>query len=388
MTEAVVEQESTSYLEMSDEDIIKNGAPKFDEVPEKEEETVNEVASEPEEAASTSEETEDADDSEEAVGDKPNADDAVDAADVESKAEVIKESKTEVKADAKPTEKDTETKQEVDYKAVYEKILAPFKANGREIAVSNVDDAIALMQMGANYNKKMEALKPNLKLLKMLEKNNMLNEERISFLIDLEKKNPEAINKLVKDSGIDPLDLNAEKAGGYQPKSYTVDDKEMELDAVLEELQATPTYSRTLDVVSNKWDGTSKRVIADTPQILKIINTHMETGVYDLIHAEMERERMFGRLSGLSDIDAYKQVGDSIQARGGFNHLISSGNQTQPKPVVVQPKPKVQDESKLKDKRLAASTSKPAGSNNSAKDYNPLSMSDDEFSKLLGKKLF
>lgn len=386
MTEAVAEQESPSYLGMSDEDIIKNGAPKFDEVPEKEQEETNEVVAESEENESANEDKEDAEDSEEAVGDKPNADDAVDAAATESKAEVIKESKPEVKADAKPTE--TETKQEVDYKAVYEKILAPFKANGREIAVSSVDDAIALMQMGANYNKKMEALKPNLKLLKMLEKNNMLNAERISFLIDLEKKNPEAINKLVKDSGIDPLDLNAEKAGGYQPKSYTVDDKEMELDAVLEELQATPTYSRTLDVVSNKWDGTSKRVIADTPQILKIINTHMENGVYDLIHAEMERERMFGRLSGLSDIDAYKQVGDSIQARGGFNHLISSGNQTQPKPVVVQPKPKVQDDSKLKDKRLAASTSKPAGSNNSAKDYNPLSMSDEEFSKLLSKKLF
>ena len=58
---------------------------------------------------------------------------------------------------------------ELDYKAEYEKLLKPFKANGRDIQVGSVDDAIALMQMGANYNKKMAALKPNMKLLKMLE---------------------------------------------------------------------------------------------------------------------------------------------------------------------------------------------------------------------------
>ena len=87
------------------------------------------------------------------------------------------------------------------------------------------------MQMGANYNKKMAALKPNLKLLKLLENNGLLSEEKLSFLIDLDKKNPDAITKLVKDSGLDPLEMDVSKSD-YKPNTYTVHDREVELDSV------------------------------------------------------------------------------------------------------------------------------------------------------------
>lgn len=271
----------------------------------------------------------------------------------------------------------------VDYKAEYERLLAPFKANGRDISVKGVDDAITLMQMGANYNKKMAALKPNLALLKMLENNGLLSEEKISFLIDLEKKNPDAINKLIKDSGIDPMDIDAEKASGYKPTAYRVDEREVELDQVLDEIQETSSYNRTLEIVSKEWDAKSKQTIADSPQLLKVINNHVQSGIYDLISKEIESERVFGRLNGLSDIEAYRQVGDSIQARGGFDHLGRQGQQAAPKPVVVQPKPKVVDEDKIKEKKRAASSTKPAAASTAPKDFNPLSLSDAEFNKLI-----
>ena len=274
----------------------------------------------------------------------------------------------------------------VDYKAEYDRLVAPFKANGREITVKSVDDAIALMQMGANYNKKMSALKPNLKLMKLLENNGLLDETKIGFLIDLEKKNPDAINKLIKDSGLDPLDLDAEKAGEYKPSSYTVDDREMELDSVLDELQESPTYNQTLDIVSNKWDGPSKQVIANSPQLLRVVNSHVQSGIYDLISKEIESERTFGRLNGLSDIEAYRHVGDAIQAKGGFGHLSNQGQQVQPKPVIVQPKPKLVDNDKLREKKRAASSTKPTAGNQTPTDFNPLSLSDEAFSKLINDK--
>ena len=274
----------------------------------------------------------------------------------------------------------------IDYEAAYKKLFAPFKANGKDLQVATVDEAVTLMQMGANYNKKMAALKPNLKLMKLLENNGLLSEEKLSFLIDLEKKNPDAIGKLLKDGGIDPLDLNAENASDYKPHTYTVDDRELELDTILGELQDSPSYNRTLDVVSNKWDGASKQVIAQQPQLLKVINDHISNGVYDLISTEMERERMFGRLNGLSDLEAYRHVGDAIQARGGFDHLAS---QVQAKPAVqpaVKPAPVVDDQ-KLKDKKRAASPTKATPATAPAADFNPLALSDDEFTKLVNKRL-
>ena len=297
----------------------------------------------------------------------------------ETKTEVVEE-KTEAEKQKEKAEKET---QAVDYEAEYKRLLAPFKANGREIQVKSVDDAVALMQMGANYNKRMAALKPNLKMLKLLENNGLMSEEKISYLIDLEKKNPAAINKLVKDSGLDPMDLDAEKAGEYKPKIHSVDDREIDLDTVLDEIQETPTYTQTLEIVSKKWDGASKQTIASTPQLLKVINDHVANGIYDLINQEVERERMFGRLNGLSDIEAYRRVGDAINARGGFNHLVSNQGKPNQEPVVVQPKPKAPADDKLNEKRRAASSTKPANvSTAAASDFNPLALSDEEFSKL------
>jgi len=280
------------------------------------------------------------------------------------------------------TDTGADSSAQVDYKTEHEKLLAPFNANGREMTVASVEEARTLMQMGANYNKKMAAIKPNLKLLKLLESNGLLSEEKIGFLIDLEKKNPEAISKLVKESGIDPIDLDAEKADGYRPTVRAVNDSEIELDEVLEEIASTESYQRTVDVVGKQWDQRSKQLIAENPQLLRVVNQHVQSGVYDLIASEVERERVFGRLQGLSDIEAYRQVGDSMNTAGKFDHLGTKGQQTEPVKVVVTPKPKQVEDEKIKDKRRAASTTKPAVGGKSLKDLNPLALSDEEFSKI------
>ncbi|MCA9911721.1 MAG: hypothetical protein KC496_00165 [Anaerolineae bacterium] len=377
--------------DMSDEDFLKLTPEEFEALGSSAPEQTSEEVEEP----STTEEVP------EAVSDEAPAEQG----DEEGEADGGEEEATEVEADPAPAndapaqddpsepeaEEDAPVEESaappIDYKAEYERITAPFKANGRDIQVNSIDDAIALMQMGANYNKKMAAIKPNLKLMKMLENAGLLSEEKLSYLIDLDKKDPGAIGKLVKDSGIDPLDLSTDEASTYKPKTYAVGDKEMELDTVLDEIQDSPAYTQTLQLVSNKWDAASKQVIAETPQILKVINTHIENGVYEVIQKELERERMFGRLTGLSDIEAYRQVGDAIQARGGFDHLAQ--RQVQPgtqQPVVVSPKPKQADDSKLRDKRRAASSPRAAAPNAVPQDFNPLAMSDEEFAKASTQK--
>ena len=310
-----------------------------------------------------------------------------DSADGEDKAQGDKTA--EQKDSEKVDEKKTTEESTIDFKSEYERLLAPFKANGRDIKVNSVDEAVTLMQMGANYNKKMAALKPNLKLMKMLENNNLLSEEKISFLIDLNRKDSAAINKLVKDSGIDPMDLSAEKASAYKQSTYTVDDREIELDTVLDELQGTPSYNRTLEIVSTKWDAASKSVIVGNPQLLRVINDHVSTGIYDRITKTIENERMFGRLVGVSDIEAYRQVGDALYARGEFNNLGQGSAQAQAttpvEKVVVQPKPKQVDNDKLKDKKRAASSTKSVVADSNS-DFNPLAMSDEEFAKHVNKQ--
>lgn len=321
----------------------------------------------------------------EAEGGTPEAEDEGESADEEEEPEVPAAAEVE---DEEPEEVEPEKADAgaFDYEAEYKKITAPFKANGKDMHVKSTDDIVALMQMGANYNKKMAALKPNLKLMKLLENNGLLSEEKLSFLIDLDKKNPDAISKLVKDSGIDPLDMDVNKESGYKPKTYTVDDRELELDSVLESIQDTPAYAKTINVVSTKWDGPSKQTVANTPQLLKVINDHISSGVYDLISNEVERERMFGRLKGVSDIEAYRIVGDSLDAKGAFNHLGNQGQQQPTARQVIKPVVKAEDPN-LRAKKRAASTTKAVPTNKAPADFNPLALSDEEFSKSFNSRL-
>jgi len=277
----------------------------------------------------------------------------------------------------------------VDYEAEYKKILAPFKANGREIQVNSVDEAVQLMQMGASYSKKMAGLKPKLATLRMLE-NNKITDETLGFLIDVHNKVPEAINKLVKDSGIDPMDLSAEKADGYKPGNHKPAPAEVELDVVLEDLKDSPSFVKTMEVVTEVWDAPSRQLIAQNPQVLKAINSQIESGIYDLITTEVERERTFGRLNGLSDLQAYRQVGDAMNASGKFAQLGNTAgqpnsSQSQQAPavsVVVTPNPQKADDSKRNEQRRAAAPAKGTVNTTAAKSsINPLSLSDEEFAK-------
>lgn len=380
MSDLVQEKDKEkSYLDMSDEEMLNLPPPSMEDFSDEAQEPANDDLNESPADEAAEDAAEDAEDE--------AAEGAADAADEdEQDNEDLSDTKPEgleAKAEDDLTKPETAPEEgaEVDYKSEYEKVFAPFKANGRDITVKSAEDAISLMQMGANYNKKMAALKPNLKLLKMLEKNELLDEAKLSYLIDLDKKNPEAINKLVKDSGLDPMDFDAEKASDYKPKTYTVDEREMELDTVLGDLKDTPSYTRTLEVVGNKWDASSRQVVADAPQLLKVINGHITSGVYDIISAQVDQDRTFGRLDGLTDIEAYRKVGDAIQARGGFDHLGIQGKQAPPKgTIVTPPKPKV-DSVELRDKKRAASSTKPAAAKSEAKEFNPLAMSDEEFSK-------
>ena len=397
MADASEEETSTNALELSDEEFANLD---FDSLPEGEENTSEEEkeeeTDEDEEEETTSSETteetgdENSEEAEEEAGtavsdasEEDTEEEEGDDTDPKSKSSTTAKKEPVEESDSEGGDPESKTSSDINYEEAYKKLLAPFKANGKDIQVANVEDAITLMQMGANYNKKMAGLKPNLKLLKMLENNNLLEEDKLSFLIDLDKKNPEAVARLMKESGIDPLDIDKDAPDTYTPNTYTVDDRSVELDGILDEIKDTKSYNETLDIIGNKWDTASKEILVNNPNIIKIINEHVESGTYQQIKQAVDNERMFGRLSGMSDLEAYKQVGDSINAKGGFKPTAETSPSILDK-TLVKAKAKVVD-TKLKSRKKAASSTKNTGK--AAKEqFNPLAMSDDEFEKMSAGK--
>ena len=257
---------------------------------------------------------------------------------------------------------------EADYEAFYQTMTKPFKANGREISISNADDAIKLMQMGANYSKKMEQLKPKQALLKVLEENKLDNKEQLGYLIDLAQKKPEAIAKLIKESNIDLYEFDTDLANDYQPN---LEIKEATLfEETLQELLTS--NSGMYDVINDmsKWDNESKDVIFAEPQMLRLISEQKAIGLYDTIVNTIETEKMFGRMAGMSFLQAYATI---------EQQLVNENNQSN---KFTAPRPNNNKTNNSTDKRRKAGLPN-TNSYTVQEQFNPLTVSDEELLKML-----
>lgn len=272
------------------------------------------------------------------------------------------------------------------YKASYEALMAPFKANGKMITPRSPEEAISLMQMGANYTRKMQEIQPYRKVMLMLQNNGLMDEDKLSYLIDLDKKNPDAIKKLLKDSGTDTLDFNPEDEVKYQAGNHRVSDTEAAFATELDDLKSTPEGQATLGVISQTWDNASKDALFENRGLLQTIQSQRENGIYDIISAEVSRLRMLNQVpAGMPFIQAYNQVGDALARQGAFNHLGKPAVQPEPVPEVKAPvvtrvaQPK---QTLANSEQASAASPSRAAPHKAATIVNPLAMSDEDFAKL------
>lgn len=278
----------------------------------------------------------------------------------------------------------------VDYEGFYKKIMAPFRANGKTINLQTPDEAIQLMQMGANYTRKMQDIQPHRKVLMMLENNGLLDEGKLSFLIDVEKKNPEAIKKLIKDAGIDPLDLDTRTEPAYLEGNHRVTDSEVKFRTVLDELNSDPVGKETIKEIHNSWDQASKEVLWNDPAIMTTIHEQRANGIYAVITEELNRQRTLGIIpAGTPFLVAYKQVGDKLAAeaatKAGAPTTSSPAVGTTPPVVATRtaaPKPAVTNGDKVSAATLTRTTPRKA-----SPIVNPLEMSDEDFLKQMNGRL-
>ena len=280
------------------------------------------------------------------------------------------------KKDSTDTEGDSPETTEFDYESAYKRVSEPFKANGIDMQVKDPEDIVRLMQMGANYQKKMAQLKPNLKIIKILENNDLLNETKLYNLIDLSKKNPKAIAKLVKESDVDPLDIDKDVPEDYQPTDYSVSDKEYNLDEVLDDIKHTDTFNRTINVLTKEWDMDSKSTISEYPEIIRIINSHMSSGVFDKVNTVLQRDKALGKMPGISDVDAYRQIVEFMHKNGALYQ--SSDNKGTPK---VSSKTDEKANADRNKKRKAVAPIKQTTTQKTSTDEDFLGLSDEEFMK-------
>ena len=286
------------------------------------------------------------------------------------KSDAVDDKLKDQNTDKEPTKVDN---QEVDYKSIYEQVFKPFKANGKEITPKSVEDIISLMQMGANYTKKMQLMAPMKKVVQSLD-NAKIDEQELNFLIDVSKGDKEAIKQLLIKHKIDPLEIDLDDDNTYSPRNNIASDEDVEFNDTLMDIY--DSLPRIQEILNNTWDDNSKKAILKDPRLMRALHEEVQMGRFDEVQKRLEAEKTFGRYRGVSDVNAYID-------------LVSKMEQERMK-TKTQPETLTRTEStkKIPDKSKAAPTKgKTSKSSSSLTAKDLLSMSDDEFNKLSERDL-
>jgi hypothetical protein len=309
------------------------------------------------------------------------------AAQISAKPAPGSESKDE---DPKPEAKKPEDNAVIQAAALdfYNKVTAPFKADGKDLQIRSPEDAVRLMQMGVNYSRRMQEMKPLRAQNEMLKAQGLDDPVKLNFMIDVMKGKPEAIQKLLKDSKIDPIDIDVSKDVPYKPDNYQVDPKTMAFREAIETTLAAEGGSELIKEINSSWDDTSKEALRDQPAIFQNLLDQKKSGVYVKIKKELDYQRTMGFLTDVPFVQAYHQVGEAMQKAGVFGPNLTPKPKTQVQSQVqpldtgtrkaaqipVAPAPN------LSSTQQPRATPSNGGSQTSQPDY--WAMSDEDFLKL------
>lgn len=223
---------------------------------------------------------------------------------------------------------ETESKQDgVNFEDFYRQVTGEFKANGTTMQLTNAEDIVRAMQMGMNYQKKMQSIKPHLRTLKTLEQHGMLGEDKVKFAIDLLRHDPSAISQLLKESNIDTYDLPDVEENPYQSSTILVDEHQLKFNDTIEELGG---YSHGKDILNQvqSWDDKSTTELYEKPHLLLTLAEQAETGLYQDTMSIIARDRALGKIpDNMTDIDAYDYVASTLlqnDVQGRYKHNVTT----------------------------------------------------------------
>ena len=284
--------------------------------------------------------------------------------------------------DVEPEQGTKEEPKDIDYVGFYKTIMTPFKANNKTIELRSPEEAIQLMQMGANYTRKMQELSKHRKTIATLEENGINTDEDLTFIIDIKNQNPEAIKKFFKDNNIDPFDIDTSDEVNYRPKAKIVSEETLETRSILEDLNSNPEGSKTLKLIADTWDEESTRFMWNNPSAFKIIHEQRESGVYDQIMSEIDRQTTLGILQPHGSIlEKYNIVGNQLFGTGG-----QPQNDTTRKPIDTRVASR--SSAQRSNKRAKAASSPRAGKRTSSMVLEDLAgLDDDKFLEAMKNRL-
>ena len=316
------------------------------------------------------------DSSDEATGSEGGEEDEKDTEgdDNESEAEdtdtqtTDNQDETDSKDTAKPTEK-----------------FQPLRAGGKEIPIDNLQELYTLASKAVGAQQKFNAIAPVRKAMMLGEKENVNLMDSVNFQINMKNDPRGTILNLLKENSIDPLDLDMEDAGKFQPKDFSPSDFEVGFDDVVGRIGNDPRYADTMDVVNNVWKDTGSRdALYKDPTIVEKLHQEMDPNngidgksMYELVNPLAEKMYLMDNDGSKSKYEIYMKARQTkVKELEGLEKLRKDSE-------TVVAKQKSKEKAKVESKKSKAKSTSGVSTGKQTVDFGK--MSDAELDAFLAK---
>ncbi len=272
-----------------------------------------------------------------------------------------------------------------DYRKAYKDLLQPLWARGHNFTPRNIEEVKTLMSQGIDYLYKTQQLAQHRKQIELLQREGISNDD-LTFLIDLKKKDPEAIKKFFADGQLNPYDIDVSDAPNYQPKTQMIDDATLNLRDSVSNLMNMPDGRECYNELVHTLDKASQDYFLKEPELLQTFYQHQHITVgnnkslYTIIKEEIDHEKALGRLpQNMPFLEAYRTVGDNLLRQSGqaaqpSNQVNSYSTAPEVHQRLGSPK-----RANFNNRIRSAGVSPKTKSSRSTTQMNPFDMPDDEF---------
>lgn len=322
---------------------------------------------------------------------QPVVDDLMDLPDDEFKREFEQQTSGVITQEEKPQEEPQEQSQEeeeIDYKAFYDEVTAPIRADGRDFTIKSSEDLRNLVSKGLDYTQKTQQIAPYRKTLAFLRDNNALDDTKLSYMVDLINKDEKAVKQLIREMTAEPKEEGKQKLEFYdldpeqeeESQRYhfqnknTITDEQLNFRETFDEVNASEGGNAFLNKINQKFDSSSLDYLYQNPHAIKLLYQADRAGQFDQIMDKMQYNDMIHP--------------ENVQRENTITRFMKTG-QSMPElfPQNQQPTQQQVVQQRQQQNRVKSASIPRASGAKSRTFVDPLDMSDEEFKKQFGKIL-
>ena len=287
---------------------------------------------------------------------------------------------------------------------------AEYKANGKTMKpFMDVDSIIQMHQYGFGFHKKNEEFNKFRPVLKTLQENGLIdNPTELNYLLDLKNKNPEAIKKLIKESGLDVIsDYDPEEKIDFQPGQYVEQNQNTVVDQIFDAAKVMGIEEQLINTIETNFDDETQRVFVEDPIVRKEFMEHIQTGQFDNIDTRVKQLEISDTTGGFRQLPYVKRYAIAMnQVNGEYSAQVEQQQQLAKQQAKLEAEKKAIEEQRRQEqyaaelakkeaaidaqRKAAANATKPTRrttSSSSTKKFDPLEMNHGDFGQMLDKFL-